>query len=118
MSGPRSAAAVNKMIGRIVSAKAFLWTRCQFTLVLSQAYTETVRIKLPDGFQVDELPEPLKIEEPFGSYSASHELQVGFLIFTRSLTIRRSMLPVERYSSIRSFYQKILAIEQSPAVLI
>jgi hypothetical protein len=106
----------------IVSRRASLFltepNRHHPVLLSSQAYTETVRIKLPDGFQIDEVPEPLKIEEPFGSYSASHALQGGFLIFTRSLTIRRSTLPVEQYSSVRSFYQKVLALEQSPAVLV
>ena len=106
----------------IVSRRASLFlteaSRKYPVLLGAQAYTESVRIKLPDGFQVDELPEPLKMEEVFGGYSANHKIEDGYLLFTRSLTIRRSLLPVDQYSSVRSFYQKILAMEQSPAVLI
>jgi hypothetical protein len=82
-----------------------------------QAYTETVRIKLPSGFDVDELPDPVKLETDFGTYSANHSIENGDLVFTRLLILRRAMLPVEQYGSVSSFYQKILAIEQAPAVL-
>ena len=60
----------------------------------------------------------LKLEETFATYSASHQVQEGTLVFTRSLTMHRTALPVEQYPAVRSFYQKILALEQSPAVLV
>ena len=84
----------------------------------SQAYTETARIKLPAGFQVDELPEPAKLETSFGSYSATHRVESDELVFTRSLTLRRSIVPIEQYALVRSFFERILAAEQAPAVLI
>ena len=93
-------------------------TRKHPVLLDSGAYSESVRVKVPAGFQVDEVPEALKLEESFGSYAASHRLEDGYLVFTRSMTIRRSLLPVEQYGAVRSFFQKILAMEQSPAVLI
>ena len=40
------------------------------------------------------------------------------LIFTRSLTTTRSTVPVEKYNSIKDFYTKIMAAEQSPVVLL
>jgi len=93
-------------------------TRKHPVLLDSGAYSESVRVKVPAGFQVDEVPEALKLEESFGSYAASHRLEDGYLVFTRSMTIRRSLLPLEQYGAVRSFFQKILAMEQSPAVLI
>jgi len=87
-------------------------------MLQSQAYTETVRIKLPAGFDVDELPDPVKVQTGFGAYSANHTVEDGELIFTRSLTLRRSILPIEQYGSVRRFYESILAVEQAPAVLI
>jgi hypothetical protein len=84
----------------------------------SQAYTETVRIQLPPGFEVDELPDAVELETTFGSYTARHTLENGSLVFTRRLTVRRSLLPVEQYAVVRGFYERILALEQAPAVLI
>jgi hypothetical protein len=93
-------------------------TRKYPVMLPSHAYTETVRFKLPAGFQVDETPDPVKLEAPFGSYSAVHTVENGDLVFTRTLTLRRSTLPVEQYAAVRGFFERILAAEQAPAVLI
>jgi hypothetical protein len=84
----------------------------------SQAYTETVRIKLPAGFAVDELPDPVKLETDFGTYSVNHSVENGDLVFTRLMTVRRVLVPAAQYEVVRNFYQRILAAEQSPVVLI
>lgn len=83
----------------------------------SIASTETARFKLPAGFQVDEVPDPVKLEAAFGSYSAVHTVENGELVFTRTLILRRSTLPAEQYVAVRGFYERILAAEQAPAVL-
>ena len=41
------------------------------------AFTETAKIKLPAGFEVDELPDAVKLEAPFGSYSTSYVVKDG-----------------------------------------
>ena len=87
-------------------------------MVPSQAYTETVRVRLPAGFVVDELPDPVKLQTEFGTYSANFTILNGDLIFTRLLTLRRSVLPVGQYELVRNFFERILAVEQAPAVLI
>ena len=81
------------------------------------AYTETVKIKLPDGFAVDELPDPVKLDAPFGSYSTSYEVKDGQLHFTRAFTQRASTIPADGYPQVRSFFERIRAAEQSPVVL-
>jgi len=81
------------------------------------AYTETVRIKLPDGFEVDELPDALKLDTPFGAYASTYEVKDGQLIFTRALTQRAATIPVDQYASVRNFYERIRAAEQAPVVL-
>jgi hypothetical protein len=86
-------------------------------MIRSQAYTETVRIKLPAGFVVDELPDPVRLETSFGSYFASYKVDGSELVLTRVLTLQRSTLPASQYSIVRSFYERILAAEQAPAVL-
>ena len=83
----------------------------------ASAYTETVKIKLPDGFDVDELPDPVKLDAPFGSYSTSYEVKDGQLHFTRAFTQRASTIPADGYPQVRSFFERIRAAEQSPVVL-
>lgn len=83
----------------------------------SYAFTETVKVKLPVGFNVDELPDAVKLEASFGSYKTSYEVNDGELVFRRTLAQRAGTIPVEQYQSVRSFFEKIRAAEQSPVVL-
>ena len=84
----------------------------------SEAYDETVRIKLPEGFDVDEMPDALEVNQPFGNYAAKCEVKEGVLIFRRSLALRAGTIPVENYASVRSFFERIRSVEQTPVVLV
>jgi hypothetical protein len=83
----------------------------------STAYSETVHVHLPAGFVVDEMPDPVKLDTSFGSYATTYEVKDGQLIFTRKLVQNAATIPVEQYNSVRSFFEKIRAAEQSPVVL-
>ncbi|HVQ55639.1 MAG TPA: transglutaminase domain-containing protein [Pyrinomonadaceae bacterium] len=84
----------------------------------SNSFTERVQVELPKGFAVDEMPDPVNLSLPFGSYETRYEVKEGKLYFSRSLVTKRVTLPVERYAEIQSFYSKIRDAEQSPVVLI
>ncbi|MGH9846234.1 MAG: DUF3857 domain-containing protein, partial [Blastocatellia bacterium] len=83
----------------------------------SQAYSETVRVKLPAGFDVDEIPDAAEMNQPFGNYAAKFEVKDGHLVFRRTLVLKSSQIPVEQYAAVRSFFQRIYAVEQAPVVL-
>jgi hypothetical protein len=80
-------------------------------------FSETVRVKLPAGFEVDELPDPLKIDASFGSYKTTYAVKDGELVFTRALAQRAGLIPVAEYETVRRFFERIRAAEQSPVVL-
>ena len=84
----------------------------------ARAFSETVRIKLPIDFAVDELPDAVKLDTAFGSYKTSYNVKDGELTFTRTLAQRAGRIPVEQYQSVRSFFEKIRAAEQAPVVLV
>jgi len=83
----------------------------------SHAYSETVTVKLPAGFDVDELPDPIKMDAPFGTYSTTYEVKEGKLNFKRTLVVRNSTIPVAEYAKVRGFFEKIRAAESTPVVL-
>jgi transglutaminase-like putative cysteine protease len=87
-------------------------------LLTPQNYQETVRIGLPPGFKVDELPDVENFEAPFGRYAASCEAKQRELVCTRTLEIRSSTIPVAQYHAVREFYERIVDREQTPAVLV
>jgi len=86
-------------------------------VLLSHAFTETMRMKLPLGFEVDELPDAIKLDTAFGSYKTTYEVKDGELVFTRMLAQKATTIPSDQYQSVRTFYEKIRAAEQSPVVL-
>jgi hypothetical protein len=83
----------------------------------AEAYDETVKIKLPAGFEVDELPDAAELNQPFGNYAAKCEVKDGYLIFRRSLVLNSATIPVEQYASVRGFFERIRTVEQTPVVL-
>ena len=91
--------------------------RSQPVVLTSSSYSETVRVKLPDGFEVDELPDPVKLDTAFGIYNTSYDVKDGQLTFKRSLIQRAMTVPVEQYAAVRSFFEKMRAAEQAPVVL-
>lgn len=84
----------------------------------ADSFDETTVFTLPPGFIVDEMPAPVSLETAFGKYSTTYAVNENKLTFTRSLTMNRSTLSVDKYNSIRDFFSKILAAEQTPVVLL
>ena len=92
--------------------------RDQPVMLDSNSMKETVTFNLPPGFVVDEMPDAVNLEMPFGKYTTKYEVKDNKLVFTRSLTTNRTTVPVEKYNSVKDFYTKIMAAEQAPVVLL
>jgi hypothetical protein len=92
--------------------------RDQPVMLDSNSMKETVTFNLPSGFVVDEMPDAVTLETPFGKYTTKYETKDNKLVFTRSLTTTRTTVPVEKYNSVKDFYSKIMAAEQAPVVLL
>jgi hypothetical protein len=107
------------MRGRLLVFKPAIVSRREHPVLLdSQAYTETVKIKLPAGFDVDEVPDAEKLDAPFGRYSTSYEVKDGHLVFKREFEVRAVTVPAEHYQGVRAFFDRIRAAEQAPVVLV
>ena len=84
----------------------------------SNSFAEKAIFILPQGFVIDEMPEPVTIDSPFGKYTTTITEKEGKLEFTRELVLNRSYVPAAKYPDVRSFFVKMLEAEQSPVVLI
>jgi hypothetical protein len=84
----------------------------------SNSFNEKVVFDLPEGFDVDEIPDPVNITVPFGSYESTYEVKGRKLHYTRSFITKRISVPVDRYSIVRDFFAKMRDVEQTPVVLI
>ena len=92
-------------------------TRKYPVVLRAVAYSETVSVKLPAGFAVDEVPDAVKIQTPFGSYVTSYEVKGNELIFKRQLSQQATTIAPADYEVVRKFYESIRAAENAPVVL-
>ncbi len=105
------------MLSRRSSMPLTAATRKHPIVLDAESYTEIANIKLPAGFEVDELPDATKLETAFGTYKTTYEVKDNQLVFTRRLLVRAVTIPAKDYDAVRAFYGRILAAEQAPAVL-
>ncbi len=105
-------------VGRLDSLTVSDGKRVHSVLLNASAYSESIKVKLPDGFVVDELPEASKIETSFGKYNVTYEVKDGFLLFNRALTINKTEVAADKYDTIKSFFAKIRTVEGDPVVLL
>ncbi len=93
-------------------------TRAHPVLLDAESFNETATFTLSTGFVIDEMPDAVSLKTPFGNYPTNYAAKDGKLVFTRKLVMNRTTVPVEKYNSVKDFYSKILAAEQSPVVLL
>ncbi|MEP6925446.1 MAG: DUF3857 domain-containing protein [Pyrinomonadaceae bacterium] len=86
-------------------------------LLEASAYNETIKVRLPEGFIVDEIPETGKVETAFAKYTVSYEVKEGFLLLNRSLTVSKSTVAADKYDSVKTFFAQVRAAESNPVVL-
>lgn len=92
--------------------------RMQPYMIDASFYTEESRIRIPQGFAVDEMPETVKLEAEFGTYESKFTLEDGHVVFARSLKLQRHKVPVNKYDDVKNFFGRVHSAEQSPVVLI
>ncbi|HEY6250049.1 MAG TPA: transglutaminase, partial [Candidatus Angelobacter sp.] len=79
--------------------------------------TDSVEITLPDGFKVDELPDPAKASFPFGEYSSKTEASGNTLKYTREYRMTTTLVSLDRIEQLKRLFSEINMDEKSMAVL-
>ena len=74
-------------------------------------------IQLPEGYVVDELPDPVKQDFGFASYVSSTEVHGRMLHYSRTYTVREVILPAEKYGELQKLSNVIAADEDSRVIL-
>ena len=82
-----------------------------------QSFHETAIIRLPAGFRVEELPEPVFIETGFARYEMRCEAAGDSLVVHRTEVLPGARLPADRYAEVSSFFQRVRELEQQTILL-
>jgi hypothetical protein len=79
--------------------------------------SNAILIKLPDGPKVDEIPEPIKIDGPYGKLECSRSLKDGAILMQEMLEIREVLAPVSEYAKVREFFDLVAGAHSAPVIL-
>ncbi len=80
-------------------------------------WTDSYDIKLPVGYALDEIPEPVQIELPFASYRSSVAAKGDVLHFEREYVVKRVEVPAAQAAEFRKLEDAIVTDEKGMAVL-
>jgi len=79
---------------------------------------DSVVIQLPAGFAIDELPEPIEIDSPYGVYHAAWKPGNNSVTFEQSLEIKQTIAAPAEYAKIKDFFDRVLGGQIAPLVLL
>lgn len=91
--------------------------RTQAVDTLPYNLEETIKIYLPEGYEISEMPDSVELSESFGSYSLSFEVADHTLHVKRSIKIQPSRVSVEDYPTLEAFFKSRIKADQSSVVL-
>jgi hypothetical protein len=91
----------------------------QFPIELGQPgrWHDRYEIALPEGYKVDEVPDPVSLDAGFASYRTSVAASEGKLVYEREYVVRAVEIPAEKAGDFRRFEAAILTDEASAVVL-
>jgi hypothetical protein len=75
-----------------------------------------IDITLPDGYTLDELPDPAELKTAATSYNSKAEMNGNVLHYVRRYEINDVRVPLEHLKELRQFYRQLTADERSIAV--
>lgn len=79
---------------------------------------DSIKVKLPEGFKLDELPARAKVESTYGRIEATWSVRDGEIVMEQTLEIRDTVAPAADFAQVRDFFDKVAGVEGAPVVLI
>tara|TARA_R100000306_G_scaffold12304_3_gene14819 strand:- start:50089 stop:51993 length:1905 start_codon:yes stop_codon:yes gene_type:complete len=89
-------------------------------LQIAEGFTEadTLKINIAEALSVDSLPEPVSIENKFGSYSFSvSKISENTIEYRRNFILKKGTFPASDYRKYRAFLRKVSKLDQSKILL-
>ena len=107
--------------GALVPAPDYIFANKERKLPIklsARSRKDAVTIKLPAGFNVDEMPDPIEIQSPYGTYRATWKSGNDAVTFEQSVEIKDALAAVPEYARIKDFFDKLAAGQSAAVVLL
>jgi len=73
---------------------------------------------MPPGFKIDEIPDPVSLDTPYGIYHATWKSKGEEILFEQSLEVKDILVPAASYAAVRDFFEKLSGGQHSAVVLV
>ena len=79
---------------------------------------DEILLRVPEGYQVEGVPEPRRVQTMFGEYEASWEAHAEGVLARRRLVLSKYLYPVGGYPNLRRFFSEVRAGDEQQIVLV
>jgi Domain of Unknown Function with PDB structure (DUF3857) len=80
-------------------------------------WRDTFDVKLPAGYAIDEVPDPVHLDTGFASYQSEVKVDGNVLHYSREYVVKKVSLDADQYAELQKFEGQINADENRSAVL-
>jgi hypothetical protein len=80
-------------------------------------WRDSFDVKIPAGYTVDDLPDPMKVDAGFASYQSDIKADGNVLHYSREYIVKKLELTADQYPDLRKFESEIYTDENRSAVL-
>ncbi|MFD2822093.1 DUF3857 domain-containing transglutaminase family protein [Lacinutrix iliipiscaria] len=95
------------------------YTNRKLPFVIKRGFQDIddLNITIPNGFEIDFIPEDITIKSDYGEYNASYVVESQKIIYHRSLMVNKGDYSKEDYSKYRDFLKQIVKADKSKIIL-
>ena len=79
---------------------------------------DSIRIQIPQGFKVDEIPQAVKVSSAYGTLETSWKVENGEVVMNQTLEIRDKLAASSEYNDVRTFFDQLAGAESAPIVFV
>ncbi len=80
-------------------------------------HSDVFELEVPEGYELEELPDPIKIDVGFADYQSKTEFSKNVIRYSRDYTIHDLEVPLGRYPDLQKLYAYINRDEHNSVVL-
>lgn len=92
--------------------------KSDFVQSMNYMDTDSITFQIPKNYSSEFLPEPVKIQSKFGTYSSSVLMVGDKITYTRQLIMKKGQYPPNQYAEWVDFRKKIVKADRNQVVLI
>lgn len=79
--------------------------------------TDTVNLRIPEGYEIESMPKPVNVQSKFGAYASAFSFENNMISYTRMVQQNQGRYPPADYKELADFYQAIHKSDRVKIVL-